>query len=187
MYPQSSAFWRASDAYFNRVAGANAGKPADVYQNWLRGSQPPDRGKRYRSMPPSRYTLALSQPDRAAAIRVDPNFRANVLDAIGKTAPTLSKNMDETMGELALNAFKKWPIKSGFSKGMVFLEYTVPNATSIKASVGNGAWYAYYVKPVKLGRKNAWQTLIVKPSKAAIRKMADNLAEDLGRNMTAER
>lgn len=183
MYQQSAAFWQASDAYFGRVAGASAGRPADVFRNWLRRSEPPDKGKRYRTMPQSRYTAALANPSQAQAIRVDPNFRATVLEAIAKTAPVVSKQMDQTMGKLALNAFKKWPVQFGFSKGMVFLEYTVPTPTTLKASIGNGAWYAFYIKPLKLGRKNAWQTLIVKPSGKAIREMADNIADDLAKSI----
>lgn len=181
MYPASSNFWSASDRYFNRVASATAGKPAQVYQRWIAGSQPPNKSKRYRTMPEARVSLALATPSRAQAIRTDPAFRAQVLDAIAATAPVVSGQMDKTMGALSLNAFKKWPVKSGFSKAMVFLEYTPLGPGKLKASVGNGAWYAFYIKPRKLGRKNAWQTLIVKPSKKALRGMAEKIADDLKR------
>ena len=179
MYPASSNFWSASDRYFGRVASATAGKPADVYQQWIAGSQPPNKGKRYRTMPPSRYSAALATPSKAQAIRTDPRFRAEVLDVIAMTAPTVTAEMDQALGGLALNAFKKWPIKSGFSKGMVFLEYTPLGPGKLKGSVGNGAWYAFYIKPIKLGRKNAWQSLIVKPSKKVLRDMAERIADDL--------
>jgi len=179
MYPNSSNFWSASDRYFGRVASTTAGKPADVYQRWIAGSEPPNKSKRYRTMPPTRVALALKTPDRAQAIRTDPAFREAVLDAIAITAPVVSKEMDATMGALALTAFKKWPVKSGFSKAMVFLEYTPLGPGKLKASLGNGAWYAFYIKPVKLGRKNAWQTLIVKPSKKALRDLAENIADSL--------
>ena len=82
MYPNSSNFWSASDRYFGRVASTTAGKPADVYQRWIAGSEPPNNSKRYRTMPPARVTLALKTPDRAQAIRTDPAFREAVLPSI---------------------------------------------------------------------------------------------------------
>ena len=197
MYPASSNFWSASDRYFGRVASATAGKPAEVFQRWIAGSEIPNKGKRqrplgpwasmgqpskaatFRQMPSTRYSDAMGNPAGAVAIRTDPNFRQNVLNAIALTSPKMVAVVDKYMGALALHAFKKWPIDSGFSKGMVFLEYTPMGPGKLKASVGNGAWYAFYIKPRKLGRKNAWQTLIVRPSKKALRDMADTLADEL--------
>lgn len=178
MYPVSKKFWASSDAYFARAANADRGRGAAIFRDWQKTSRVPDKSKRFRVMT-TRISRIPDTARQATAIRVDPNFRGRVLDAIQMTAPAVTARIDEHLGALAQNAFDRWPVKTGFSKAMVFLEYKVPGPDKLVTSIGCGAWYAFYIKARKLNRKQPWRELILKPVDQALLDVSKDIAVDL--------
>jgi hypothetical protein len=53
--------------------------------------------------------------------------------------------MDNRLGSVAFNAFREWPVSSGFSKSALFLSF-LPEGTTFEAAIGDAAPYALLIK-----------------------------------------
>jgi len=188
MYPQSSKFWRASDSFFNRVATSDDPFLRRKYREWVATSRQPEKAsKRYRTIK-GRLSRLPSSPQKAAAIRVDPSFRQNILDIAGTVGPIVTGEVDVTMASLAFQAWRRWPVDRGFSKAMLSLEYTVVNQDVLSAQLRSNAWYSFYIKSNRngLGGKQPWRVLIFKPAPDAVAKAAQRVGDAIDQYMNGK-
>jgi len=188
MYPQSSKFWRASDSFFNRVATSDDPFLRRKYREWVATSRQPEKAsKRYRTIK-GRLSRLPSSPQKAAAIRVDPSFRQNILDIAGTVGPIVTGEVDVTMASLAFQAWRRWPVDRGFSKAMLSLEYTVVNQDVLSAQLRSNAWYSFYIKSKRngLGGKQPWRVLIFKPAPDAVAKAAQRVGDAIDQYMNGK-
>lgn len=142
-------------------------------------SRAPERAsKRYRTIT-GRLARLPSSGKQAVQIRADPSFRKNILDIVGTAGPIVTGEIDKTMASLAFNAWKRWPVKHGFSKALLTLEYSVVNADVLSAQLHSNAWYSFYIKSKQkgLGGKQPWRVLIFDPAPDAVAEAARQVGE----------
>ena len=181
MYPASSKFWNATDSFFQRVATSSDPKLRSVYRDWVRLSRAPERAsKRYRVIS-GRLSRLPRSGERAVQIRMDPSFRQSILEMAGAAAPIVTTELDKTMASMAFNAWRKWPVDTGFSKAMLSLEYTVTSPDVVMAQLRSNAWYSFYIKSRRngLGNKQPWRVLIFDPAGDRILKMSNDIADQI--------
>ncbi len=143
MYPESSKFWRASDSFFQRVATSDQPYLRRKYREWVAISRAPERAsKRYRTIS-GRLSRLPRSGKKAVQIRADPAFRKNVLAIADTAGPIVTTEIDRTLAKMAFNAWRKWPTKTGFSKAMLSLEYTVASPDVLVAQLRSNAWYSF--------------------------------------------
>ncbi len=78
-------------------------------------------------------------------IRVDPRLQRDLLVLIQRAAPALVAAFDEHLGGLAQAAFSQWPVRSGLSKALVSLEFTMADST-MRGRLVSRAPYTPYIK-----------------------------------------
>ena len=149
------------------------------WREWVAVSRQPEKAsKRYRTIA-GRLSRLPSSGKQAVQIRVDPSFRENILDIVGTAGPIVTGEIDKTMASLAFQAWRKWPVKHGFSKAVLSLEYTVVNADVLSAQLRSNAWYSFYIKSKQngLGGKQPWRVLIFDPAPDAVEEAARKVGE----------
>ena len=85
-------------------------------------------------------------------VKVDSRLQEKFARAIGETCPMISEPFNETLGELALNAFRWWPVETGMSKSMLALEYKY-ESNEMRGILRNTAPYAYMIKSLHIYQK----------------------------------
>lgn len=92
---------------------------------------------------------AFSKPsgkvDKSQPIQVDPDLSQKMAAAIVESCSVIAEPINKHMGRLALDAFHRWPIKSGFSKSQIDLQYKTTH-TRLEAVVVCRAPYAYMIR-----------------------------------------
>jgi hypothetical protein len=181
VYPESSKFWRASDSFFQRVATSDQPYLRRKYREWVAISRAPERAsKRYRFIS-GRLSRLPRSGKQAVQIRADPAFRENIL-AIGQTAaPIVTAELDRTLAAMAFNAWRNWPTKTGFSKALLSLEYTVASPNVLLVQLRSNAWYSFYIKSRQhgLGNKQPHRVLIFDPASGKLAKTATRVADQI--------
>jgi hypothetical protein len=206
MFPQSSKFWRASDAFFESASRSKGiGRTAwgyyefSVWDQWVQRSRKPDRKKRkmdfqtwqqsraktpflkdFRAVQTSRSTL---NPNREVAVSMRMSGRsvANLSDIAGSVGPIVAGQMDTVLASIAFNAWRKWPWDTKLSKALLSLEYDTPSASIFEGSVHSNAWYTFYIKTRQngLGGKQPHRVLIFQPTNTKIRAAAEAIAQQI--------
>jgi len=177
MFPQSDKFWRASDAGFTRVATDPAMRGR--YARWVNLSRQPERRRTAYRFISNRLSVLPRNPSKALAIRLDPSFRTVLLDTSLAAAPIVSSEVDTGMASLAFNAWRRWPVKTGFSKALLSLEYASNDPGVLVASMHSNAWYTFYIKSRKsgLGGAQVWRELIFNAADSRIEAAAERIAD----------
>ena len=85
-------------------------------------------------------------------VKVDSKLQYKIARAIGEACPMISEPFNDTLGELALNAFKWWPVETGMSKSMLALEYKY-ESNEMRGILKNTAPYAYMIKSLYIYKK----------------------------------
>lgn len=78
-------------------------------------------------------------------IKVDPTLGDYVMDLIQAAAPAVTDAYDTHMGRLAFEAWRQWPVSSGFSRSSLALSYSAQGEQFVGA-VGVTAPYLYMIK-----------------------------------------
>lgn len=104
--------------------------------------------------------------------------------AIDHTVPGLVNRVEATAQGIYRGAFDRWPVRTGRSRAALAWEVRLaPDLSSIRARVSNSAPYAKYVPVRSLGGKNAFVELLRKPTLAAGREIALEVAEVVERTL----
>jgi hypothetical protein len=85
--------------------------------------------------------LAYSQGVKVQA----PNLTTPALALLDALPAALMMEMDQRLGSVAFNAFREWPVSSGFSKSALFLSF-LPEGTTFEAAIGDVAPYSLLIK-----------------------------------------
>lgn len=80
-----------------------------------------------------------------ASVRVDPDLSQRFSSAIADACPEVAAAFDKHMGPYALNAFVKWPVKSGLSKSQLDLQYRT-SESDMRAVIVCQTPYAYMIR-----------------------------------------
>lgn len=179
MWEQSQKFWNASDAGFSRVASSP--DLARVWNKWIALSRQPDlRRKQYRFID-TRLSRLPASGATALAIRLDPAFREGVLRIEELVDTAVVDELDKYMAAVAFNAWRRWPVDTGFSKAMLSLEYTQPTDGVIVGAVHSNAWYSFYIKSKRngLGGRQPWRVLIFDFAKERLTGAALSIANNV--------
>lgn len=103
-------------------------------------------------------------------------------DFIVQIAPALAVAYDRHLRPIAINAFNRWPVKSGLSKSLLTVEYRQDNH-GFWATVKNEAPYAGFIKfPRKKkppGATTVYRHWVKEPVKRAIPLIAQEAKEEL--------
>ena len=210
MFPQSSKFWRASDAFFASAARSRGvGRSAwgyyyySVWDEWVRKSRKPERKRKvskfyvkhgpftfeqdrvlgdFRGVSRSRSTLNPNM-EVAISMRMDGRAVENILDIAGSVGPIVTEHLDTALASIAFNAWRKWPTKTKLSKALLSLEYQVLPGGILQGSVHSNAWYTYYIKSTQhgLGGKQPHRVLIFQPTDRTVRRAAEGIAQQIQR------
>jgi len=167
---RSAEFWRERDAWYSSVVVPEMQKRPERVQQAkavlkeqraelakMNGAQKRqafyDLGKRF-----GFHSLADWQDEgksnerlrkqfiRASSwIAFDPSPLREFAKMAQNMMPQIFEAFDEEIPDIALNAFKEWPVKTGLSKGGLDLQYSVENGM-YKVKVIAAAPYLYYIK-----------------------------------------
>lgn len=179
MWEQSQKFWAASDAGFSRVASSP--ELARVWNKWVSLSRQPDRRKKQYRFVDTRLSTLPATGATALAIRLDPTFRNILVDIDNKVTAGVVEELDRYMASVAFNAWRKWPVDSGFSKALISLEYIQTTPGVIVGELHSNAWYSFYIKSKRngLGGKQPWRVLIFDFAKSKVSSAAINIARNV--------
>ncbi len=83
--------------------------------------------------------------DPAMLVRPDPDIAEKLLALINEAYPAIGQAFDKNMGELATEAFDRWPVETGLSKSLLGLEYFAREET-LSGQFVCTAPYAYFVR-----------------------------------------
>lgn len=139
----------------------------------------PDLQKaRYRWVPGiGLQTTAGNVNYRGTGIQFDPTLQDRVMSMIASAAPAVAEAFNRHYGRIAIDALKAWPVDTGLSKALVFLEYTQNDAGQFVASLGCRAPYAYYIQsPGSIALE-----LIFRPGQAVADQVAAEIAGEIAR------
>ena len=87
-------------------------------------------------------------------VRPDPDTAEKILDLINQAYPAIGAAFDKHMGALAVEAFDKWPVKTGLSKSLLGLEYFTREDT-LSGQFVCTAPYAYFIRDGTADRRRA--------------------------------
>lgn len=108
-------------------------------------------------------------------ISVSPGIRATVLDLMARAAPAFARAVNAEMGEVARNAFDRWPVKTGLSKSLLALEVSISSdGKEMSVNLVNRAPYAWFIN-----RNATVMGLVFRPGREAADRMADAVAREV--------
>jgi hypothetical protein len=141
---EASKFWRARDVWTEAIMA----KQVTAARSKGRFRRPTlNEQARKWSLNASKYlanrpsVLAYSQ-----GVSVQPpDTTAKTLALLEALPLRLFQNLDARLSEVAFNAFREWPVSSGFSKSALFLSF-LPEGTTFEAAIGDAAPYSLLIK-----------------------------------------
>lgn len=105
-------------------------------------------------------------------VKVDEAALGEILDALSQAgAQALIEEMDKGAAALAVSVWQNWPVKSGFSKSRIYLEWDV-TTDALVARLVNRAPYVLLIKG------GPWRKAI-----SAAQRVAIQIGEAVGRNI----
>lgn len=171
LYPYSSAFWAASEAWYK------ARKDAQAKAVGLNARVNMARKEAQWEARVSHYMRNSKGLSKEGWLRSNTDQSKEIAKLISGVAPDLVRIFDKHLGKTILDAWRKWPVGTGLSKSMLSIEYFV-DGDKFTARLESRAPYSMYIKsngdvPV--------QTLLNKPTKAAVSAiLADLTSEGVG-------
>ena len=147
-WEQTAKFWDERDAW---AAGLRAKQANLVAAGKMQASRTLDRaadkwksnGDRYLK----RYGGVKKMTGREdARLLVDPRLDDLVRDILDSVAPELAKGFDIYLSAVMRDAFAAWPVYSGLSKSLLYLEYDQVSDGVFKARMGCAAPYTVFIQ-----------------------------------------
>jgi hypothetical protein len=163
----SDAFWSMSSAWWSSRADAQAK---------ARGMRlGPASSGRLVELSDGSHWVTGGDPDHGAA-RMDPRLREDILVLVQRVPTVTVEAYDDRLGELAVNAFAAWPVRSGLSRAMLSLEYRAEDdGGSLRGRLSSRAPYTADIK----GQPH--QVLIEGPAPDVVRAIGEQIVEELAR------
>ena len=137
---EASKFWAARDAWTAATQARQATSP----RSKGRFRRPTlDEQSRKWSINASRYLA--NRPKVLAATVAPPDMAPPVLELLEALPAALYRELDSRLTSVMLNAFREWPVSSGFSKSALFLSF-LPKDATFEAAAGDAAPYSPLIK-----------------------------------------
>jgi hypothetical protein len=147
-WERTAEFWTARDAW---AAERRKIQAAAVARGSLSSSRTLEHasekwrshGDRYLS----RYggVRRLTGRDDARLV-VDPSLDDLVRDILDAVAPKLAEGYDLYMSDVIMDAFKEWPVSTGLSKSLLYIEYDQTDDTHFVCRMGCAAPYTVFIQ-----------------------------------------
>jgi hypothetical protein len=102
--------------------------------------------------PPAAMVERVRQLNSGARIQVDPAINGLVIDLVSRAAPAVVDAYNRHLLPYAERWFRAWPVKTGFSKSMLALEFE-PAGESFTGRLVNRADYAGMIDKGELARR----------------------------------
>jgi hypothetical protein len=93
----------------------------------------------------SKYLAKKPSVRRGMWVKPDPDVDQMIANVLSDACPLIAEPFNETLGKLALEAFKQWPVESGLSKSLIDLEYKTTE-TEVRGVLRCTAPYAYMIR-----------------------------------------
>jgi len=144
MLAETAKFWAVRDAWTAALQAKQTTTPRS--KGRFRRPTLAEQERKW-NLNASRYlanrpkVLAQSQGIKIAA----PDLTAPSLALLETLPAALLMEMDNRIGSVAFNAFREWPVSSGFSKSALFLSF-LPEGTTFEAAIGDAAPYSLLIK-----------------------------------------
>lgn len=170
---RSESFWAASQAWtaqrrrqVDAVVAAGQGRSDQIVRKAARWQAATSRYLRHYGNLGEHYN----------GITVDPKLHGMVLDLMAGIAPRLQAAFDEHLGKLAFDAWRAWPVASGFSKSLIGLEYEVSEGgDAFTGRVRSAAPYTVFIA----GQPH--RALIDRPGAEAADRIATDALDEIAR------
>jgi hypothetical protein len=159
---EANAFWNARDAWWSsrkKTTTQQKGAPNAVAHE----ARWDGRAEKYLA---SFKGLHTAFP----GLKLDPKIYEDVADLIRAVAPALVHAMDHHLTALAFNAWRNWPVKTGFSKSRIDLQFQADGDQFI-GTVASLAPYTVFIQD------HPHRTLLEKPSLAVAQKILVDAGE----------
>lgn len=124
--------------------------------------------------PPAAMVERVRQLNSGARIQVDPAVNGLVLDLVNRAAPATVDAYNRHLLPYAERWFRGWPVKTGFSKSMLALEFQ-PAGESFTGRLVNRADYAGMIRKGELVRR------LFKQADDVSTRMALQIGEEIAR------
>lgn len=147
-WERTAEFWQERDAW---AAGLRAKQANLVAAGKMQPSRTLERatekwksnGERYLA----RYGGVRKMTARDdARLVVDPRLDELIRDILDDVAPELAKGFDINFSQVMRDAFAAWPVYSGLSKSLLYLEYDQISDSTFKATMGSAAPYTVFIQ-----------------------------------------
>ena len=89
-----------------------------------------------------------------ALVQYDPRLQMKFAKSIAEACPLIGKPFNDTLGKVAIRAFREWPVDSGLSKSLLALDYKYED-DEMRGIVKCTAPYAYMIRETKEKAKTA--------------------------------
>ena len=93
----------------------------------------------------SKYLAKKPSVKKGMWVKPDPHVDRKIANLLSEACPLIADPFNETLGNLALEAFNEWPVESGLSKSLIDLEYKTTE-TEIRGVLRCTAPYAYMIR-----------------------------------------
>ena len=119
------------------------------------------------------------QPSNPYQISVPNDLQKRVRAFMDAAAPAVAAGFNRHMQPVAQEAFEAWPVKSGFSKSTLALDYFVEDGgQTFRAQTVVRAFYAGLIT-ARGSKKKVAPILLIRPFEVAAFAMATGVADDI--------
>ena len=137
---EASKFWAVRDAWTAAVVARQASQ--------ARGKgrfRRPTLQEQQRKWTLNGSKYLANRPSVLAATVAPPDLRPATLALLDALPRALAEGLDARLTSVMLNAFREWPVSSGFSKSALFLSF-LPKDATFEAAAGDAAPYSLLIK-----------------------------------------
>ena len=142
MWEKVAAFWTARDAWAAAVEQRQAqAAPA------LKRRRPTLDGQRRKwTLNADKYLSNTKKPSGNSGVSVTaPDTSPEVARLLSALPAALAEELDTRMSSVAFDAFREWPVDSGFSKSSLFVSVE-PQGETFTLRIGDSAPYANFIR-----------------------------------------
>lgn len=145
MFERSTSFWNARDTGTAKTIANQANRVASQKQKY--GAPKLENTARLWTLKGEQYLGNRTSIIKyaGAQVEIDPAIRADTLKLLEKIAPDLAEAFDRVLPPLMFNAWRNWPVSSGYSKSALILSYA-QTRESFVGKIGNAAPYVFFIR-----------------------------------------
>lgn len=146
-YPVSDRFWAASSAWYTSRKAAQAKSAKEGERPALDHKEMTwrSRGAKYLEGREDLAKWFKGGDGESFMVRTDPKLASDLLAFVREINPTVAAVFDDTLGKLAFDAWREWPVSSGLSKSLISLEYTI-DGDRLVGTISNSTPYVFFIK-----------------------------------------